>query len=65
MPFYDYRCDNGSTFEHRQSILDEPLTICPTTGQDCKRIFVSGSLAFKVQGSLYYGRETSMQRRRK
>jgi len=65
MPFYDYRRADQTMFEHRQSILDEPLTICPTTGQNCKRIFVSGSLAFKVEGSLYYGRETSMQTRRK
>ncbi|MBU1921447.1 zinc ribbon domain-containing protein, partial [bacterium] len=29
MPTYDYRCENGHTFEEFQSMVDPPLEICP------------------------------------
>ena len=30
MPIYEYRCDNGHTFEVTQRMVDDPLTSCTT-----------------------------------
>ncbi|RMF59972.1 MAG: zinc ribbon domain-containing protein [Bacteroidetes bacterium] len=38
MPTYVYRRSDGTTFEYCQSIFDEPLTECPTTGLPVKRV---------------------------
>lgn len=51
MPFYDYRREDGSVFEFRQSIHDDALTVCPTTGQPCVRIITSpAGVQFKGRG---------------
>ncbi len=33
MPIYEYRREDGTTFEVMQSITEDALTVCPTTGQ--------------------------------
>lgn len=38
MPIYEYKREDGTVFEIKQSITDEPLTECPTTGQKVERI---------------------------
>ena len=44
MPTYVYKRQDGSTFDLRQSIKDDALTVCPTTGQKIKRIIVSAPM---------------------
>lgn len=39
MPTYTYRRDDGTTFEAKQKISDDPLRECPETGQSVERIF--------------------------
>ena len=53
MPIYEYRRrSDGSVFEIHQSMKDEPLKKCPTTGADVDRI-ISAS-AFHLKGSGWY-----------
>lgn len=40
MPTYSYKREDGHVFEVRQSITDDPLERCPTTGQRCKRVIL-------------------------
>ena len=51
MPTYEYRREDGTTFEIQQRITDDPLATCPETGQDVERIISGGSgLIFKGDG---------------
>lgn len=51
MPTYEYRREDGSTFEIRQGINDEPLTECPETGQAVKRVITGGGgVVYKGDG---------------
>jgi len=51
MPTYVYRREYGSTFEYQQSIKEDALTVCPTTGQAVTRVIASGTgLIFKGSG---------------
>jgi len=51
MPTYEYKRKDGSTFEIRQGINDEPLTECPDTGQPVKRIITGGGgVVYKGDG---------------
>lgn len=42
MPTYTYRREDGTTFEIKQSITEDPLQDCPDTGQSVERI-ITGS----------------------
>lgn len=53
MPTYVYRREDGTTFEIRQSIKDEPLEKCPETGQDVKRL-ISGGSGIRFTGDGFY-----------
>lgn len=53
MPTYVYRREDGSTFEFEQSIKDDPLTVCPTTGQPVTRV-ISGGTGLIFKGSGFY-----------
>lgn len=53
MPTYEYKREDGTTFEVRQSINDEPLTKCPDTGQKVKRI-ISGGGGVVYKGDGWY-----------
>lgn len=51
MPTYEYLREDGTSFEIRQRITEDPLVECPTTGQKIKRIISAGSgLVFKGSG---------------
>jgi putative FmdB family regulatory protein len=52
MPIYEYQREDGSVFEITQSIKDEALSVCPTTGQKVRKI-ISRS-AFKLEGGGWY-----------
>lgn len=53
MPTYEYKREDGSVFEVTQSINDDPLETCPTTGQPVKRI-ISGGGGVVYKGSGWY-----------
>lgn len=53
MPTYEYKREDGSIFEITQSINDDPLETCPTTGQPVKRI-ISGGGGVVYKGTGWY-----------
>lgn len=53
MPTYEYKREDGSTFEIKQSINDDALTECPETGQAVKRI-ISGGGGVVYKGDGWY-----------
>lgn len=53
MPTYEYKREDGSTFEIIQKISEDALTTCPTTGQKVKRI-VSGGGGVLYKGEGWY-----------
>lgn len=53
MPTYEYRREDGSIFEFDQSIKDDALTVCPTTGQKVTRI-ISGGTGLIFKGTGFY-----------
>ena len=59
MPIYEYRCDNGHTFEEMQRMTDEPLTSCATCGARVERVFHPVAVHFKGSGfySTDYGKQ--------
>ncbi len=53
MPTYEYKREDGTTFEVLQSMSEEPLKVCPTTGQPVKRL-ISGGTGLLFKGSGFY-----------
>ncbi|HLR24285.1 MAG TPA: FmdB family zinc ribbon protein [Fodinibius sp.] len=53
MPTYEYKREDGSTFEIKQSINDDALETCPETGQQVKRI-ISGGGGVVYKGDGWY-----------
>jgi putative FmdB family regulatory protein len=60
MPIYEYRCDNGHTFEVMQRMSDEPLTECSVCGAPVQRVFHPVAIHFKGSGfyNTDYGKRT-------
>jgi putative FmdB family regulatory protein len=50
MPIYEYRCDNGHTFEVMQRMSDDPLTNCTTCEATVQRVFHPVAVHFKGSG---------------
>lgn len=50
MPTYVYRREDGSTFELEQRITEDPLKVCPDTGQKVERVITGAGLIFKGSG---------------
>ena len=50
MPIYEYRCDNGHTFEAMQRMSDDPLTECSVCGAPVQRVFHPVAIHFKGSG---------------
>lgn len=51
MPTYEYKREDGTTFEVMQGINDEPLKKCPDTGQKVKRVISGGGgVVYKGEG---------------
>jgi putative FmdB family regulatory protein len=60
MPTYEYHCAKGHVFEEFQSIVAEPVKICPQCGAKVERLISAGSgLIFKGTGFYItdYGRK--------
>ncbi|HLR32498.1 MAG TPA: FmdB family zinc ribbon protein [Fodinibius sp.] len=53
MPTYEYKREDGSIFEIKQSINDDVLETCPETGQKVKRI-ISGGGGVVYKGDGWY-----------
>jgi putative FmdB family regulatory protein len=61
LPIYEYRCQNGHTFEVMQSMSDPPVDKCEVCGAPVERVFRPVAVHFKGSGfySTDYGRNRS------
>ena len=50
MPIYEYRCENGHTFEVVQRMVDDPLRECTVCGAPVQRVFHPVAVHFKGSG---------------
>src|SRR5436853_226719 len=50
MPIYEYRCENGHTFEVIQSMSDDPVETCEECGAPVERVFHPVAVHFKGSG---------------
>ena len=50
MPIYEYRCENGHTFEVFQSMSADPVTACEECGAPVERVFHPVAIHFKGSG---------------
>src|SRR4029450_417120 len=50
MPIYEYRCENGHTFEVIQSMSDDPVEACQRCGAQVERVFHPVAVHFKGSG---------------
>jgi putative FmdB family regulatory protein len=61
MPIYEYRCDNGHTFEVMQRMSDPTLTECTICGAPVQRVFHPVAIHFK--GSGFYNTDYGKRKR--
>jgi putative FmdB family regulatory protein len=61
MPIYEYRRADGTTFEVLESIMDDPLTTDPETGQPVERVLHAPAVHFK--GSGFYNTDYGTRKR--
>jgi putative FmdB family regulatory protein len=61
MPIYEYRCENGHTFEVMQKMTDPPVETCPEDGSPVQRVFHPVAVHFKGSGfyNTDYGKKKS------
>jgi putative FmdB family regulatory protein len=50
MPIYEYRCENGHTFEVLQSMSDDPVETCEECGAPVQRVLHPVAIHFKGSG---------------
>ena len=63
MPIYEYRCENGHTFEVLQSMSDDPVATCETCDAPVQRVLHSPAVHFK--GSGFYTTDYGSKKRPK
>jgi putative FmdB family regulatory protein len=63
MPIYEYRCDNGHTFEVMQRMTDDPLSVCQTCDAPVQRVFHPVAVHFK--GSGFYNTDYGTAKRKR
>ena len=61
MPIYEYRCENGHTFEVMQRMTEDPLVSCTTCEAPVQRVFHPVAVHFK--GSGFYNTDYGTRRR--
>lgn len=61
MPIYEYRCDDGHTFEVRQRMADDPVETCITCERPVQRVFHPVAVHFK--GSGFYSTDYGKRKR--
>ena len=59
MPVYEYRCENGHTFEVLQRMSDDPVATCQVCEASVQRVFHPVAVHFKGSGfyTTDYGRK--------
>ena len=51
MPIYEYQCESCTgKFDVKQSMKDDPLTVCPRCGKPVQRLISSPAIMFKGSG---------------
>jgi putative FmdB family regulatory protein len=50
MPIYEYRCEQGHTFEVMQRMTDDPVVSCQTCHAPVERVFHPVAVHFKGKG---------------
>jgi putative FmdB family regulatory protein len=63
MPIYEYRCEQGHTFEVTQRMTEDPLTTCTVCGAPVQRVFHPVAVHFK--GSGFYNTDYGTAKRRR
>jgi putative FmdB family regulatory protein len=61
MPIYEYRCENGHTFEVMQRMTDDPVSVCQTCEAPVQRVFHPVAVHFK--GSGFYSTDYGTRKR--
>jgi len=61
MPIYEYRCENGHTFEVLQKMTDDPVSVCTTCDAPVQRVFHPVAVHFKGKG--FYNTDYGTKRR--
>ena len=61
MPIYEYRCENGHTFEVMQRMTDDPVSVCSTCEAPVQRVFHPVAVHFKGKG--FYNTDYGTKRR--
>src|SRR5579884_3448154 len=61
MPIYEYRCEQGHTFEVMQRMSDEPVSACQTCEAPVARVFHPVAVHFK--GSGFYNTDYGTRKR--
>jgi putative FmdB family regulatory protein len=61
MPIYEYRCQQGHTFEVMQRMSDDPVEICETCEAPVSRVFHPVAVHFK--GSGFYNTDYGTRKR--
>jgi putative FmdB family regulatory protein len=61
MPIYEYRCDNGHTFEVMQRMTDDPVSTCSNCEAPVQRVFHPVAVHFKGKG--FYNTDYGTKRR--
>jgi putative FmdB family regulatory protein len=61
MPIYEYRCENGHTFEVMQRMTDDPVSSCSTCEAPVHRVFHPVAVHFKGKG--FYNTDYGTKRR--
>jgi putative FmdB family regulatory protein len=61
VPIYEYKCENGHTFEVMQRMSDDPLTECTECGAPVQRVFHPVAIHFK--GSGFYNTDYGTRKR--
>jgi putative FmdB family regulatory protein len=63
MPIYEYRCDNGHTFEVMQKMTDDPVATCSSCEAPVQRVFHPVAVHFKGKG--FYNTDYGTKRRQR
>jgi putative FmdB family regulatory protein len=61
MPIYEYRCEQGHTFEVMQGMSDDPVSSCQTCSAPVQRVFHPVAVHFK--GSGFYNTDYGTRKR--
>ncbi len=61
MPIYEYRCEQGHTFEVMQRMNDDPVATCETCEAPVQRVFHPVAVHFK--GSGFYNTDYGTRKR--